>query len=307
MTGKNILITGGSGAIARQLSRLLLEEGYTVSQLSRKPGNNPQINTYLWDLDSGEIDERCLDGIDTIIHLAGENIAGKPWSKRRKKQLIESRTKSIGLIYALMQRRPHTVQKVISASAVGYYSNRGDELVKETSVPGNDFLAQCCMAWETKVDEGKALNLEVIKFRTGVVLDVHSGALNQLAKPVKNHVGIILGNGKQWVSWIHIGDVLRMYLFALQNTQLSGVYNMVAPHPVTHQTLIKTIARHLNKRIWLPQAPAFGLKIILGEMSKIILDSTRVSADKIMQAGFQFKYPTIEAAISDLYDQQTKN
>jgi len=298
---KHILITGGTGGIGKLLSEELLNRGYEVSHLSRNPGNNSKIKTYLWDITKGMIDEHCLEGIDTILHLAGANIAEKHWTETRKKEIIDSRTKSIGLIYQLIKNKPNQVNTIISASAIGYYSNRGDELLTENSPPNNDFMAQCCIEWENAVDEGRALGLRILKFRTGVVLDKNDGALPQMAAPVKLGFGAPLGNGKQWIPWIHWQDTVDMYLYGIEKINLSGVYNMVAPNPVTNKQFTTALARQLHRPIWPVKVPAFVFKLLLGEMSTIVLGSTRVSAEKIETDGFVFKYPELTEALKDIY------
>jgi uncharacterized protein (TIGR01777 family) len=298
---KNILITGGTGLLGKQLTDALIIKGHNVSHLSRRPGSNAVVKTFLWDVNKGSIDPECIDGIDTIIHLAGEGIAEKKWTEERKKQLIESRTKSIGLVYGLLRSKPHKVKHIISASATGFYSDRGDELLTETSPPAHDFLAECCIRWEKAVDEGAELGLRILKFRTGVVLTQDGGALPQMAMPVKLFVGSSLGSGKQWVPWIHHRDVVEMYLMGIENESLSGVYNMVAPNPVTNAQLTKAIAKQLHRPLWAPRVPAFALKLLLGEMSLVVLGSTKVSSAKIEKAGFKFSYPTEEAALKEIY------
>jgi uncharacterized protein (TIGR01777 family) len=301
MSKKNILITGGSGLLGRQLTKALLGKGYTVSHLSRKAGNNPGIKTYVWDIDKGIVDEHCIDGIDTIVHLAGTGIADKRWTDKRKKELINSRTKSIGLIYDLLKKNKHQVTAVVSASGIGYYSNRGDELMTEADAPANDFIAHCCVLWEASVDEGEKLGLRVLKFRTGVVLDKDGGALPTLAKPIRFYIGSALGSGKQWVPWIHWLDVVNMYINGIENSALKGVFNMVAPNPVTNKQLTQAVAKQLRKPLWAPNVPAFVLKLLLGEMSSIVLGSTKVSAQKIQDAGFKFSYTELPAALKEIY------
>lgn len=299
---QHILITGGTGLLGKQLTPLLLNKGYTVSHLSREPAKAPNVKTYLWDINKGLIDEQCIDGVDIIIHLAGAGIADKRWTPSRKKLIIESRTKSIQLIYNLLKRKPHQVKKVISASGVGYYSDRGDELMHETDTPAHDFMGECCIAWEDAVNEGEKLGLDILIFRTGVVLEKGGGALPKLDTSVKWGAGAPLGNGKQWMSWIHHQDVSAMYLYGVEQTGLTGIYNMAAPHPVTNQQLTQAIAKQLKRPLWLPHVPAFLLKLVLGEMATIVLGSTKVSTDKIEQAGFAFKYPDIGSALKEIYD-----
>jgi uncharacterized protein (TIGR01777 family) len=233
--------------------------------------------------------------------LAGAGIAEKHWTASRKKELIDSRTKSIGLIYGLLKKRSHQVTSMVSASAIGYYSDRGDELMTEASPPNTDFMARCCIEWENAIDEGQKLGLRVVKFRTGVVLDKDGGALPKLAQPIKLYVGSPLGNGRQWIPWIHWQDVTDMYLYGIENTAINGIYNMVAPNPVTNKQLTQVVAKQLHKPLWAPNVPAFVLKLMLGEMSTIVLGSTKVSAQKIQDAGFRFKFTDVSAALKEIY------
>jgi len=297
---QHILLTGGTGAIGSQLTEQLLEKGYSVSHLSRSPGKDARVQTFLWDVAKGEIDANCIDGVDMIVHLAGTGIAEKRWTAKRKKELIESRAKSIGMIYSLLRGKAHNVKSVISASAIGYYSDRGDELLTEDSHPSNDFLARCCMEWEVAVDKGKNLGLRIVKLRTGVVLE-KGRALAAIDRPIKIGLGSPIGSGKQWVPWIHWQDVINIYLWAIQNPEIEGVYNMVAPSPVTNKQLTQAIAKLLHKPLWLPNVPALALRLALGEMSTIVLGSTKVSAQKIQHAGYAFEFPGIEKALNELY------
>jgi len=297
----NILITGGSGSLGQRLSALLLSKGHTVSFLSRTPGHDKDVITFTWDVDKGIIDEHCVDGVDTVIHLAGAGIADKRWTGERRKELIDSRVKSIRLIYELLKNRANKVTTVISASGIGYYSDRGDELMRENDSPKGDFLSQICIEWENAVDEGESLGLRVLKFRTGVVLDKEAGALPAMAKPIKFYIGSPLGDGRQWIPWIHWQDAINMYLFGIENDGLKGVYNMVAPNPVTNAQLIKAVAVQLNKPLWAPKVPGFLLKALLGEMSVLVLGSTKVSDQKIKDAGFVFKFTNVEAALTEIY------
>jgi uncharacterized protein (TIGR01777 family) len=301
MSNKNILITGGSGLLGRQLTQALLNLGHTVSHLSRSPGKDPHVKTFLWDVNKGQIDEHCIDGVDAIIHLAGAGIADKRWTDKRKREILESRTKSIALIYALMDNKAHKVHSVISASGIGYYSNRGDELLTEDSPPAHDFIGTCCIEWEKAVDEGKRFDIRILKFRTGVVLTTQGGALPQLAMPVKLGVGSPLGNGRQWIPWIHYQDAINMYLFGLNDETLTGVYNMVAPLPVTSSEITKAVAKQLHRPLWAPNVPAFLIKLLFGEMASMVLGSTKVSAKKTEAAGFKFKYPDIASALKEIY------
>ena len=297
---KSILLTGGTGLIGIKLTEKLLAKGWQVSHLSRSPGKNPQVKTFLWDVNKGEIAPACIDGVDVVVHLAGAAIADKRWTDERKKEIIDSRAKSIRLIYNLLGTKKHQVSSIVSASAIGYYSDRGDELLTEESPPNTDFMARCCVEWENAVDEGQKLGLRIVKFRTGVVLSV-DGALKLMAQPIKLYVGSPLGSGKQWVPWIHWQDVVDLYMLGIENENFAGVYNQVAPNPVTNAQLTKAIAEQLHKPLWAPKVPAFVLKLIMGEMSTIVLGSTKVSAQKIEDVGFKFKYPEITAALAEIY------
>lgn len=298
---KKVLITGASGTVGQVLTDLLLNKGHEVVHISRTEKFNAKVKTYKWDVQKQQIDSNCLNEVDTIVHLAGAGIAEKRWTDERKEELIKSRTETIRLIYQLMKKKKNQVKEVISASAAGYYSDRGNDLMTEKNLPAKDFLANCSVLWENAVDEGKEFNLRITKFRTGVILDKDSGALQKIAAPVKFGFGAPLGNGKQWISWIHLDDVAEMYLKGIEDESLSGAYNMNSPYPVTNASLTKTIAQQLKRPLWLPNVPAFALKLALGEMSAIVLGSTKMDAKKIEEAGFRFKFPEIKAALKDIY------
>lgn len=307
---KTILITGGTGLIGKPLVDHLLQKGHTIHLLSRQEGNDgrPGVKTFVWDVYKRTIDPKCIAGVDAIVHLAGESIAGKPWTKERKKKIIESRTESIGMICDLLRKSTnHPCKTLISASAIGFYSDRGDELMTEKDKANTDFQAQCCIAWERAADEGSNLGLRVVKLRTGIVLAAGGGAYPQLAKPVKMGIGAPLGSGRQWISWIHLDDAVGMYEFALENEDCKGVYNMVAPTPLTNKELTRAIARSYKKPLWAPRVPGFVLRVVLGEMSAVVLASTKVSAEKIQKAGFQFQFPDIGRALEDVKQSSLNN
>ena len=299
--GKKILLTGGTGTVGQDLSKALTQNGHEVVLLSRNPQQNSPYPTFKWNVEKQEIDPNCIHGVDTIVHLAGAGIAAERWTDKRKKELINSRTASIALVYKLLKENNHQVTAVISASAAGYYSDRGDQLMFEESEPANDFLGDCCIRWEQAVDEGTKLGLRIVKFRTGVILEKHSGALQKIVQPIKYGFGAPLGKGKQWVSWIHLKDVTDMYLFGIENEFITGAFNMCSPNPVSNATLTKAIAKQLKKPLWLPNVPSFTLKLALGEMSTVVLGSTKMSSQKIEEIGFRFSYPTIEQALEEIY------
>lgn len=301
---KSILISGGTGFVGKELVNLLLNKGYNINLLTRHESEglkNPNLREFKWDVYKGEIDEGCIKDVDAIIHLAGEEIAAKRWTEERKHQIVESRTKSIRMIYDLMRKTKNQVNHVISASAVGYYGDRGNELLTEISLPSKDFLAETCIAWEEAVDEGHKLGLRIVKLRSGIILAKNGGVLPQIDKPIRFSIGVIPGSGNQWVSWIHYLDALNVYTFALENEDLKGVFNMAAPGAVTLGELTRSIAGAMNKSPLFIHTPEFVLKIATGEMSIMVLESTKVSSEKLTNSGFTFKYPMINEALEEIY------
>jgi hypothetical protein len=294
----NILISGGTGLVGGELTRLLTDNGHRVTILSRKKMNKPGF--VQWDINNNYLQEGAFDGIDTIIHLAGEGIADKLWTDQRKVEIIESRVKSTRLLFELLSENNHQVKTFISSSAIGYYSDRGDLLLTEDDSPSKDFLGTTCIAWENEVNKIEKLGIRTVKLRTGIVLSLKGGALKQMILPFWFHLGSPLGNGKQWMSWIHLHDLCAMFKFAAENTSLSGVYNAVAPNPVTNYEFSKQLAEVMHKRFWAPNIPAFILKIIFGEMSAVVLGSTRVSSKKIESSGYSFKFKTLNEALKNL-------
>jgi len=298
---QHILITGATGMLGKDLIEMLLKQGEQVSVLSREDRHINQVNVFLWDIYKQQIDSACLNGVDTIIHLAGENISKGKWSEQRKKEIIDSRVLSASLLFKTIAKHKNQVKNFISAAAVGFYGNRADEILTENSPAGDDFLADCCKQWEAAADQGITLGLRVVKIRTGVVLSKGNGALPQMAKPIQLFVGAPLGTGKQWMPWIHYKDMTQIYLHTLKNQSMSGSYNACAPFPVTNKTLTNAIAKQLHRPVWPFNIPETVMKLILGEMSAIVLNSTDTSAQKLLDTGFLFKFTHVEDALSDIY------
>jgi uncharacterized protein (TIGR01777 family) len=298
---KHILITGATGMIGKDLLKALINEGHTVSVLSRKRMKITGVQVHLWDVYRQKIDAACLDGVDTIVHLAGENIATKKWTKERKEQLIDSRVRSTELLYKTIKNTPNQVKDMISASAVGYYGDCGDEILTENHENGYGFLAECCEQWEKAVDQGEQLGLRVVKIRTGFILKPNEGGLAAMDKPIRFFVGAPLGTGQQWVPWIHYQDITNIYIQAISNPNMRGAYNACAPYPVTNQTLTKGIADRLNRPLWPVKVPETVLTTILGEMSAVALMSTNTSAQKLLDAGYIFNYTQLDLALKDIY------
>ncbi len=295
-----ILITGGSGLIGRRLSELLLERGHHVSHLGRSHQQG-DIKSFVWNVDQRLFPREALEGVDTVIHLAGAGIADKPWSDDRKREILESRTNSTRLLYDELKKGSNSVKSFISASAIGYYGFEDNEVIfSEEDVPGKDFMAYVTQRWEKEVDTIESLQIRVVKVRTGIVLTTEGGALKEIMRPVKFYVGAPLGNGEQYVSWIHLDDLCGIFIKALDDNTMRGPYNGVAPNPVTNRTLTKAIAKSLNKPLILPPVPAFVLKLLLGEMADLILQGNRVSAEKILSTGYTFKFLQVNEALDDL-------
>ena len=237
-------------------------------------------------------------GVDTIVHLAGAGVADKKWTAERKDEIYNSRTKTSLLLYNELEKREHQVKTFIAASAIGLYgSDTGNRIVKEDSVVGNDFLAHVTDAWDTATGKVKSLGIRLAQIRIGVVLSEKGGALKEILKPP---VAAPLGKGDQYMSWIHIDDLCEIIIYAIDNTEIEGAYNGVGPKPQTNKDFTKVAAKAFKKP-YLPIAvPSKVLKVMLGEMSTIVLGGSRVSSEKIQKAGFQFKFPKLPDALEDL-------
>ncbi len=296
---KKILITGASGLIGSRLTELLLGKGYQVAHLSRS-SKSGQVPSFVWDVDKGEMDSHALEGVDAIIHLAGAGVADKRWSKSRKEEILMSRINSSQLLYKKLSTINHSIKTVVSASAIGYYGFEGDEVFTEDSNPGTDFLADVTKQWEAEVDKLAELKIRVVKLRIGIVLSEKGGALPEMTKPIRLGVGSPLGTGNQQLSWIHLDDLCEMFIHAAETNQMSGAYNGVTGLWVTNAALTKAIAQVLNKPLWLPNVPDIALKIIVGEMAEIVLNGSKISADKIKKTGFVFNYTKLDEALKKL-------
>ena len=299
---KNVLITGGTGLIGSALSNVLQREDYNISLLTRRKENLGTDGNFYWDPEIGMIDDNALRNQDTIIHLAGAGVGEKRWTRSRKKVILESREISTDLLYDNLSKTDHSVESFISASAVGVYGyDTGSILVDEERVkPDDDFLAVVVKEWESSVDRISALGIRVIKIRIGLVLSNKGGALPKLVAPVKLGLAAALGRGDQYISWIHMDDLCSIFRKAIIDESIIGIYNAVAPQPVTNKELIKAIAAKLDKSVWLPNVPGFVLRLALGEMASMLLGGNRVSSKKIESTGFEFQYKYIGEALDEL-------
>ena len=296
-----ILITGGTGLIGKHLCNLLTKKGHKVNILSRSKSHNPSI--FQWDIKNNFIEEEAIKKADYIIHLAGAGIADKRWTTERKQILINSRVTSANLLFNKVKELNPTLKGFISASGVGFYgATTSTEIFNETDLPGQDFLSEICKKWENASLQFNKLNIRTVILRTGVVLTKKGGALEKMTQPIKFGLGAALGSGKQYMPWIHIDDLCAMYLSTIENIEISGIYNAVAPEHCTNKTFSKTIATVLKKPFFLPNIPAFLLKIGLGELSCILLEGSKVSSIKIVKTGFKFEFPTLNTALNNLFN-----
>lgn len=296
---KNVLLTGGTGFIGKHLIDVLLENGFSVSVLSRSGRENTdQITYYKWNLKRNYIDEEAILKADFIIHLAGEGIVEKRWTKRRKKVILESRTKPIELIYSILKNNNKSLDAFVSASAIGIYGAiTSHKICTEDTPAANDFLGITCQEWEKAVDKIGSLGIRTGKVRTGIVLGKNEGFIKKISPSFKAGFGAILGTGKQYVPWIHIDDLCQIYLKTIQNTQMKGSYNAAVTDNTTNQTLSKILANLYGYSIRSLKIPSFVLKLFLGEMSVAVLKGQRVSSEKIQNTGFEFEFTDLERAL----------
>lgn len=297
-----VLITGATGLVGKELVKLLLQNGFTVHYLSTSKSKLVSQNNYkgfYWNPKTSDIDLNALTNVEVIVHLAGATVA-KKWTPSYKQEIIESRVLSTRLLYKTLQKNVHHVKQIVSASAIGIYPDDLNYIYHETdNQVDNSFLGNVVQQWEEEVNQFEKLNIKVAKIRIGIVLAKNGGALQEMAKPIKLGVGAAFGTGKHYQSWIHIEDLVAIFQFIIQN-QLSGVYNGVAPYPVTNTELTKAIAKTLGKPLLLPNIPKFMMKIILGEMHEMLFSSQHVSCKKLLDLKFQFKFASLDKSLQDL-------
>ena len=295
-----VLIGGGSGLIGTRLSQLLQEKGYDPIHLSRRQRPNAPYPTYQWDAEGGTIEEEAVQAADYVINLAGAGIADKPWTKARKALIISSRVKTARLFKEAFERTGHQPKAYISSSAIGYYGDRGETLMTEEAEAGSGFLSESTIAWESAIQEVAQTGVRTVGIRIGIVMSTQGGALEKMLIPFRFYTGTYFGDGQQWYSWVHIDDICRLFIHAMENESMNGFYNGVAPNPVRNKTLVEQIKNAMNSPAILVPAPAFALRLAMGEMADAILDSTKVSAEKTQSTGFNFQFPEIDKALGDL-------
>jgi uncharacterized protein len=295
-----VAITGATGLVGRHVMRALVEAGHGVYALARKrPGSLPaDVRFFEWNAGESEPPVESLTGADAVVHLAGEPVAQR-WTQEVKKRIRGSRvdgTRHLVNALSTQSRRP---QVLISASAIGIYGSRGDEVLTEGSRPGDDFLAGLAMEWEQAAVLAEALGLRAVRLRIGMILASDGGALAKMLPPFRFGVGGRLGSGRQWTSWIHVDDLVKLILFALARTDVSGALNAVAPNPVTNTEFTKELARALHRPAIFP-VPKLALRVLFGEMAGMLLASQRVIPEAATAAGFAFQYPQLGPALRRL-------
>lgn len=295
-----VLIAGGSGLIGRRLSQMLQEQGHDVLHLSRRSRPDAAIPAYRWAPREGHIDDAAILRADYVINLAGAGIADKPWTKARKQLIIDSRVEGARLLLSAFGRLQHFPKAYISSAAIGYYGERGGQWVDEGSAPGEGFLPESCIAWEAAIGEVASAGVRTVGIRIGIVLSTQGGALEKMLLPFQLRIGTYFGDGSQWYSWIHIDDLCRMFIKAMEDDSMQGFYNGVAPNPVSNKTLTEGLRDALGNRAAIAPVPAFALRLAMGEMADVVLLSTRVRSAKIEAAGFHFSFPTLDEALKDL-------
>lgn len=295
-----VLITGANGMVARALSEELVRNGYSVCFLTRHKRNE---NEYEWDVAERRIEVEALQGVRHIIHLAGAGVADKPWTSERKEVIRSSRVDSAWLLLETLKANDIRIATFISASAVGFYGTlTGKSIFAENDKKGDDFLSDVCMEWEQAANDfsQEGVSERIVIMRNGIVLAPRGSALAKMVRPVRWFLGAPLGRGKQYMPWIHISDVCGIILHALQNPTVSGVYNVVAPEHVRNVEFMRAIGRAIGRPVFFPSIPKWVIRRVFGERASILLEGSRVSAEKIISSGYRFKYATLQKAMDNL-------
>ncbi len=298
---ETILITGGTGLIGSHLCSKLTEKGYHVAVLSRNPVHHAKYPVYYWNVKRNIIEQQALENAVCIIHLAGVNIGGKRWSKKRKEEILNSRVQSAQLIFDHIKKIKNKPRVFISASATGYYGAvTSEEIFHENDPPAGDFLGETCRQWEQAADLFKKAGMRTVKIRTGIVLAKNGGALGKILYPLKIGLSVIPGNGRQLLPWVHINDLCNMYIKAIEDLNMKGVYNAVAPDFKTYNEFMQTATRMHGKKSFSLHIPAIFMKILFGEMACMLLKGSRISSDKIVKAGYHFVFPDLVKAFKNI-------
>lgn len=291
-----ILISGATGLVGSELTALLTASGHQVTALSRSASTDPARPVISWDLAAGTIEESRLNGFEAVVHLAGESIVGR-WNEAKKQRIYDSRIKGTQLLCEALARQPQPPRVLVSTSAIGFYGNRGDEVLTEESTAGDLFLSRVCQDWEKATASAEAGGIRVVHARLGVVLSPRGGALAKMLTPFRLGGGGVIGSGKQWMSWISLDDTAAAIEHLLQEESLRGPVNLVAPHPVTNREFTKTLGRVLQRPTLFP-VPAFAARLVFGQMAdEMLLCSERVQPTRLQASGYTFRHPLLEEAL----------
>ncbi|WP_024772150.1 TIGR01777 family oxidoreductase [Aquimarina macrocephali] len=303
-----VLITGATGLVGQEIVNLCHQSGIEVNYLTTskdKLSSKANYTGYFWDPKRGEIDTDCFNDVEVIVNLVGATVA-KRWTSSYRKEILESRTRTASLILESLRNIKHSVRHIVSASAIGIYPDSFQNYYMEDA-PERDtgFLGEVVTQWENAVLQFKTLDIEVSLLRIGLVLSEKGGAFPKMVKPIRFGMGAFFGNGKQWQSWIHVQDLARIFMFVIEE-ELTGVFNAVAPNPVSNKKLMNTIAEKLNKKIVLPNVPRLTMKLFLGEMHSLLFSSQRVCSSRISTTGFNFNFDNIASAVDVLIDEESR-
>jgi len=297
-----VLITGGSGMVGTKLTNMLLAKGHEVAHLSRSSKEQKDVEVYVWDVKAGTIDANAINDVDAIVHLAGAGVADERWTDERKKVILSSRVETAKLLIKVLTENQHQVKTFLSASGMGYYGDNGEKEMNESDEVGDDFLAEVCKYWEKSTEPIGEMGIRRAVFRISLVLSRKGGALPKMDIPVKMGLGSYFGNGKQIYSWIHIEDLCRLFIEALEEDHFHGIYNAATPHQLSNRAFTKVLANVMGRPFIPAPVPSFMLKIALGEMSETVLGSIALNMTKLKATGFTFKHPMLNDALSNLYD-----
>ena len=295
-----VLITGGSGLIGSELTRKFIDNNIDCVHLSRVKNSKLGVKTYVWDYKRNYLEDGALKDVTHIVHLAGAGIADKPWTMSRKRTIVKSRVLTARLLREYIEKNELKLDAFISASGIGYYGAvTSSHVYKESDQRGHDFVSECCVQWEDEVNKFK--NTRVAILRTGIVLSKEGGALQRIESAINRRIGAPLGSGKQHMPWIHIDDMVQLYYDAVTRDKYEGIYNAVSNEPMTNEELTRNLAKHLGRKLWLPNVPAFMVKTIFGELSEILLEGSHVSNQKLLDNGFEFKFKEFKEALDNIY------
>lgn len=306
---KTILITGGSGLIGRYLSDKLIEKGYSVIWLSRERYVKASILRYKWDYRKDEIEEEALQKADIVVHLSGSNLGEGSWTKHKKQKIVESRVKTAELLFEKFKEINKKPEAFISASAIGFYGTvTSDKIFTEDDSPNQtDFLSRTCRRWEEAAQRfQEEMGVRTVCLRTGFVISKKNEGFQKMTNMTRFWAGAPLGNGNQYLSWIHIDDLCNMYIKAIEDTSMLGIYNAVSPEFITNADFMHNISRAMRKPFFFPKVPEFVLRLMMGEAAEMILKGSRISANKVQSAGFEFLYPASQKAIEEELKKEEK-